>query len=361
MEGSSRLASKLAALAAMGFEPVHSPRVSTESLPVGRGRYRVASSRPSMGTLVSITVIHTSVDGAEEAMGRAYEGMDRVVKLLNRYDSSSALSYLNLEGAIGRPPPELAHVVSKALQYHRLSAGAFDITVQPLVDLLRGSCSHLGSTPPPPSLRDSSSSSSSARGPTDHEVREALGRVGSEAVRFGRASIRFEKPGMGVTLDGIAKGHVVDVMAHILTTEGLADFLVNAGGDIRVSGCREDGKPWQVAVQDPQKGGTFPQVFPLHQGAVATSGSYEIFFDGERTRHHIVSGLTGSSPRPCSSVTVTAPTALAADALATAVFVMGPERGRVFINQLPECACLIIDEANRQLVSDRWRNAAAHP
>jgi thiamine biosynthesis lipoprotein len=166
---------------------------------------------------------------------------------------------------------------------------------------------------------------------------------------------------MGITLDGIAKGYVVDVMAHILQTEGVGDFLINAGGDIRTHGRREDGRAWQVAVQDPQKGAPYPEVFSLPAGAVATSGSYEIFFDGERTRHHIVNAQTGSSPQPCQSVTVTAPTALAADALATAVFVMGPVRGVAFIDSLPDCACLIIDEANRQLTSRRWRSAPETP
>jgi FAD:protein FMN transferase len=146
-------------------------------------------------------------------------------------------------------------------------------------------------------------------------------------------------------------------MAEVLAKQGLADFLIDAGGDIRSAGRREDGQPWRVAVQDPDKGGDFPDVVGLGDGAVATSGSYEIFFDRERTRHHIVSGRTGRSPKQCRSVTVTAPTALAADALATAVFVMGPRAGIVLLDSLPQCACLVVDHLGRTLSSARWRSA----
>ena len=147
-------------------------------------------------------------------------------------------------------------------------------------------------------------------------------------VRLGPDSISLQIPGMGVTLDGIAKGYVVDRMASVLADHGLEDFLINAGGDIRSAGLREDGEPWRVGVQDPKKQGDLPDVIGLSNGAVATSGSYEIYFDRDRSYHHIVSARTGDSPRSSESVSVVAPTTLAADALATAVFVMEPEPGR---------------------------------
>jgi thiamine biosynthesis lipoprotein len=286
-----------------------------------------------MGTLVAVTAIHPSQTRAEDAIGRAFDEMERVVALLNRYDSASPLSYLNVEGAIDRPPPELAHVVSLSREYHELSGGAFDVTVQPLVDLFQ-----------------------TGEEPSDQAVLDVLERVDGSAVTVDPGSIALGGPGMGVTLDGIAKGYVVDVMAHMLRSSGVQDFLINAGGDIRTSGRREDGKVWRVAVQDPEEDDTLPDVLEVPARAVATSGGYEIYFDGERTRHHIVSGESGASPQACLSVTVIAPTALAADALATTVFVLGPERGMTFIDFLPECACLIIDETNRQVMSKRWRS-----
>jgi thiamine biosynthesis lipoprotein len=331
-----RLARTIEALEAMGFERAP-PEIAADSFPVKGGAHRVCTSRPAMGTLVSIIAIHPSVTRAEEAMGRAFERMDRLVAILNRHDSSSALTSLNVEGRIAGPPPELSYVVSGARRFHDLTRGAFDVTVQPVVDLLRsGGLPELGEPP----------------------IREAMDVVDGAAVRVQPRSISFAKAGMGITLDGIAKGFVVDRMADDLEQAGIADFLINAGGDIRVRGTREDGSLWRVAVQDPMKEGAFPDLLALGEGAVATSGSYEIYFDGDRTRHHIVSGRQGSSPQESQSVTVVAPSAMEADALATAVFVMGPAPGVAFINRLPGCGCLIIDEAGRPWTSRRWRSAA---
>lgn len=333
MDRAERLAKNMAALAAMGFKRDDSSSVPAEVLPVADGRFRVTHGKVSMGTLVAITAIHPSQTKAEDAIGRSFGEMDRVVGILNRYDSASPLSYLNTEGTIDRPPPELAQVVSLSREYHDLSGGAFDASVQPLVDLFR-----------------------TMEEPSGETVLEVLNRVDGSAVKVEPGSITLGKPGMGLTLDGIAKGYVVDILAHFLRSAGLEDFLINAGGDIRTCGRREDGGVWRVAVQDPEEEGTLPDVLEVQARAVATSGSYEIYFDGERTRHHIVSGHTGSSPQTCRSVTVMAPTAMAADALATTVFVLGPERGMNFIDFLPECACLIIDETNRRLTSKRWRS-----
>jgi len=328
----------LAALAELGFTRVDPEPGSAESALLRDGRHKISASRPSMGTRVTVTALHPSRDLAEEALGRAFQEMDRVVGLLNRYDPSSALSFLNAEGTIRDPPPELRVVVSGALRFHEASGGAFDPTVRPLVDLLRGRMGERGAPPRP-------------------ELLEALSLVDARKVKLRRRAIRFDRPGMGLTLDGIAKGYVVDRMAESLAGDGLADFLIDAGGDIRSAGRREDGGPWRVAVQDPDKAGDFPDVLALGDGAVATSGSYEAYFDRDRTRHHIVSGRTGTSPQRVRSVSVVAPTTLAADALATAVFVMGPRAGMALIDSLSQCACLVVDHLGRTLPSARWRSA----
>jgi len=323
----------MAALARLGFKRVDQDLIPTETLPVGGKRYKVTCSRPSMGTLVTVTAIHESAAKVQDAAGSAFREMERVVAILNRYDPSSALSYLNLEGALPDPPPELLRVLGQARSFHRASAGAFDPTVQPLVDLFRGG------------------------EPSQASVLEVLERVDGSRVEMGGGGIRLGLPGMGLTLDGIAKGYVVDRMTVVLSRHGLAHFLVNAGGDVRCRGLREDGTPWRVGVQDPKKGGNLPDVIGLSDSAVATSGSYEIYFDRDRTFHHIVSGLSGSSPQTSVSVSVRAPTTLAADALATSLFVMEPEQGLALIESYSHCACLIVDRSGRQIKSRGWRSA----
>ncbi|MFH1765490.1 MAG: FAD:protein FMN transferase [Gemmatimonadota bacterium] len=359
MDSATRIARKMATLAGMGFQRVESRLIPSETIPVKGGRHRVISSQPSMGTLVSVTAVHASPGLIQDAAGLAFREMDRVVNLLNRYDPSSALSYLNTEGSIDGPPPELTTVMRQARSFHDASEGAFDPTVQPLVDLFRSRLG--GGDPASRSASSSPASSSFAKPPSEAEILEALALVDGRRVELTPQSIRLSIPGMGVTLDGIAKGYVVDRMAAVLAAQGLEDFLINAGGDIRSAGFREDGREWRVGVQDPTKRGDLPDVIGLTNGAVATSGSYEIYFDRERTHHHIVSARSGESPQSSQSVSVVAPTALAADALATSVFVMEPERGVAFIESLPQCACLIVDHQGRQLRSQRWRSATDLP
>ncbi len=350
MDPTARIARKMAELADMGFQRVESPATAVEVTPVGGGRSKVTCAEASMGTLVSITSLDASADRVQEAAALAFREMTRVVDLLNRYDSRSALSYLNMEGYVKRPPPELAEVMSQAWYFHKITAGSFDHTVQPLVDLLRLGRFRPGSASGPPSI-----------GPREADIRDALALVDGRRVELKPDEIRLTKPGMGVTLDGIAKGYVVDCMVALLREQGLSDFLVDAGGDIRAVGVREDGQPWRVGVQDPRKQGALPDVLGLTDGAVATSGSYEIYFDRERTNHHIVNSLTGRSPQTSESVSVVAPNTLSADALATSIFVMGPERGVAFIESFPRCACLIIDKDGRQWRSRGWRSATDLP
>ncbi len=340
MDPKTRIAQKMAALADLGFRRAEDPMIPTETVPVGGDRKKFTTSLPSMGTLVSVSGIHESPDLLHEAAGQAFQEMNRVVAILNRYDPSSSLSYLNAEGSIPGPPPELAEVLSQAWYFHSASRGAFDATVQPLVDLFR-----------------LASDLNSGSGPSEPQLREARALVDGRKVKLGSGSISFQIPGMGVTLDGIAKGYIVDRMASVLAEHGIDDFLINAGGDIRSAGLREDGEAWRVGVQDPKKQGELPDVIGLSNGAVATSGSYEIYYDSDRSYHHIVNSRTGDSPRSSESVSVVAPTTLAADALATAVFVMDPERGVAFIESLPGCACLIVDNDGRQMRSRGWRSA----
>ena len=343
MQDAARIARKLAVLADMGLERIDAAPVATQADRVERGVHKITCSRPAMGTLVSVIALHASRDRIEEAIGRAFIEMDRLIALLSRFERSSAVSLLNQQGRLADVPRELSHIIDGALDYHRASRGAFDVTVQPLVDL----------------FKDSLAGDRSA-GPSTSEIADVLARVGSRHLTASRKSIRFERDSMGITLDGIAKGYIVDGMAAILKGHRIRNYLINAGGDIRTSGTKESKRPWSVAVQDPSKQGNYPDQIRMQDAALATSGSYERSFDSRGTFHHIVDCDTGRSPNLSASVTVLAPTAMAADALATAVFVMNPNDGVAFIEALPRCECLIVESDGRQLRSGGWRSAA-HP
>ena len=309
------------------MERVEQAPAACESTRVGRDSYRVCVVRPAMGTVVSVVAVHPSGAHAEEAIEAAFVEMDRLIGILSRHDSASPLAHLNRTGQLNDTPPELAHVVGQALRYHRLSGGAFDVTVKPLVDLFE----------------------TATRAPTPAERAEVGELVGAEHVEMSRRRISLKRSGMGITLDGIAKGYIVDQMAEAMARRGVLSFLVNAGGDIRGSGHKEDGCPWTVGVRDPSKPNNFSDVVSLTDGAVASSGNYEKDYE------HLFT-TTGDGANP-GNVCVRAPSAMAADALATALFVMAPNAGRRLAGSTPGCEYFVVDGRGDSVSSPGWTSS----
>lgn len=333
----------LSRLVDLGFVPVSRAPVASQALRVDSRTFRVSTAWPAMGTLVSVTALGPSRARVDETVGRAFEEMLRLIGILSRFEPDSAVSVLNAEGRLAGPPPELVRVVDRALRYFDISRGAFDITVAPVVNLFR----RLRSGPNPSA-------------PSEAEVRDAMALVGASHLKARRGELRFDRSGMGITLDGIAKGFIVDRMADLLDGAGLTGYLINAGGDIRASGANERGQPWSVGVHDPWDETRPADRVRLSTGAIATSGSYEVYVDADRRFHHIVDPRAGRSPSHCVSTTVIAPTAAAADALATCVFVMAPLKGLKLVDGLAGCSCFILESDGRRLASRGWAATAHH-
>ncbi len=299
--------------------------------------YKVSETRPAMGTYVSMTLFHSSRDKAEEAMGRAYEEIDRLTALMNRFDHATAVAHLNKEGYLNDVPPEVIQVIARSLDYYKISNGTFDISVKPVIDLFKETFAEKNSMMP-----------------DKKDLDKAIKLVGSDKIELSGRTIRFKNPGVGITLDGIAKGFIVDAASKILSDHQIKDHLINAGGDIRTSGTNRDKKPWTVAIQDPQKKKQYPDVIHMTDGAIATSGNYEVYFDQEKMFHHIVDPNTGMSPGLSASVSVLADTAMNADALSTSVFVMKPTAGVRFIGAMPNCECLVMSRTGKMFKSPGW-------
>ncbi len=314
---------------------------AAEAVKFDRKRFKVSSTRLAMGTVVSMTLIHESKDLAQEAMGLAFEEMDRLSGLMNRHDGATAVGVLNRDGRLEGAPPELRRVLVRAARHHKTSGGTFDVTVKPVVDLFKGRF-EAGKAPAVPR----------------QELEQALALVDAGAVVLEGDRIYFARPGMGLTLDGIAKGFIVDRASDLLASRGIESHIVNAGGDIRTRGAREDGSPWRVAIEDPEGKAGYPDVIRMGDGAVATSGNYEVFFDKEKMVHHIVDPRTGLSPALSSSVSIRAENAMDADALATAAMVMDPGRAVRFADKREGCEALVIERSGRLRKSRGWRNRA---
>lgn len=255
-----------------------------------------------MGTYVNITVIGEEKHVAEEAVSNAFREMHRLISIFNRYDEFSQVGRLNRQGVLFNPAPELLEVLRKADYYWKVSNGAFDVTVAPVIDLIRESFSM-------------------DKEPTHLEISKVLSLVDFSKVRVGNGYISFALRDMKITLDGLAKGFIVDRAVEVLEGEGITCALVDAGGDIRA--LSDESKEWRIGIRDPsEKKGIIAKGL-MRNGAIATSGDYEVYFDNDRLYTHLVNPKTGRSPRRLASVTVEADTCVDADAASTACFILG--------------------------------------
>ncbi len=328
---------KLSAFAGLGIASTCCIPSGAEAVKIDRRMYKVSQTKLAMGTFVSMTLIHPSKTEAEDAMGKAFEEIARIEKIMTRFDDSAEVAQLNKNGYIEDSSPEVCDVVGKSLDYYRMSGGVFDISVKPLLDIFDDPNVNRGKFPKPT------------------EIKRVMSLIGADMIRTKGRSIYFGRHGMGITLDGIAKGYIVDRASDVLTNNNIEHHLINAGGDIRVKGTKGRKKPWVIAIQDPHKRGRFPDIIKMTDGAIATSGNYEVHFAKDSMFRHIVSPKTGLAADTDTSVSIVSNTTMDADALSTTVFLMDPAKGTRFIDALPGRECLVLDTKNRMFKSSGWK------
>jgi len=274
-------------------------------------------SRLLMGTLVHLTAVDDYGKKAAAAVTATFAEMERVIHLLDHRLPATPLARLNREGYLADAPPELVEVVDTAITYARLTAGAFDISVKPLLDHIKAG---------------------GAAAAFDRRL------VDYRQIELSGPAIRLGRPGMALTLDGLGKGYVVDKGTAALRSRGYANILVEAGGDLVGCGRRADGTPWQIGIAHPREAAVITQL-PISNQAAATSGDYQHYFSHDFRHHHIIDPRTGESPPELASVTVTAPAAVDADALSTALLVLGLEDGLSLANRLPHVSALLVTKS----------------
>lgn len=285
-----------------------------------------------MGTLIEITVIPAN----EKAVGEAFEAIKKVDTLMSTYKEDSEISILNREGE-GQISEETLEVIKDALRFSELSKGAFDITCRPLLNLWK-------------------KAKKEEKIPTEEEIEEACSLVGYQNIILDGNQIRLKKKGMQIDLGGIAKGYAVDKAVEALKKNGIKRALVNAGGDLYALGTNRQGEEWQIGIQDPREKDKIVDIIRVEDKGVATSGDYIRYFTLEGRRFsHIVDPRTGLTVQDVPmSVTIVGPEATSTDALATGVFVLGPEEGMKLINSLPEVEGMIISEGMKKITSQGW-------
>jgi thiamine biosynthesis lipoprotein len=253
-----------------------------------------------MGTLVTIQVVRP---GADAAIDRAFGWFREIEARCSRFDERSEL--VQLTARVGEPVPASPVLFEE-------TGGAFDPTVGRRMEAhgfnREDRTGRTVSTPVP--LND------------DVSYRDVDLDAGSHTITFRRPLL--------LDLGAVAKGLAVDAAAREL--EGFQDFAIDAGGDLYLGGRNPDGVPWSVGIRHPRNDRELIDSLRVSDKAVCTSGDYERVMPG-RQQHHILDPRTGVSPATVASVTVVAPTALAADALATAAFVLGPTDGLTLLER----------------------------
>ncbi len=287
--------------------------------------------REMMDTWVSITVYAADETQAKRAAEGAFARMEEVVAVASIYDPDAEAARLNAAGRLDDPSPELMEILEAAVRFFDISRGTFDVTIEPLLALWRFD-----------------PNASAQFWELDQQAQqaailEAMGSVGANRIVVQRDPTAIElAPGMQINLGGIAKGYVVDQGIEALRDGGIEYALIDAGGDIAVIGGTPGGGTWEIALRDPEGEADVLARFALHEGAIATSGNYLRYYDPDAQVGHIMDPRTGYSAHAASSATVIAPSCTEADALATAVFVLGPVDGIVLVDGLTAVEAMVL-------------------
>lgn len=231
----------------------------------------------------------------------------RIEATWSRYRSDSVISHINAAAGRGRSvtvDDETAHLLNFAARLHQISGGLFDITT----GVLRRAWDF-----------------KAARLPEPAALEAARSLIGWDRVHWDGRAIQLPEVGMELDLGGIGKEYAVDRVATLLLEAGQHSGLVNLGGDLRVLGPHPDGRPWQLGVAHPREPDQVLLHWPLAQGALATSGDYERFFETGGQRYcHLLNPLTGWPVQHWRAISVVAPACLAAGALSTVAMLSGP-------------------------------------
>jgi len=297
---------------------------------------------PTMGTTWTVKLAVPAGRDAGELQQAVQEEVDRVVAQMSTYEADSDLSRYNRApaGTCRTLPPEFFDVLAYALDLARDTGGAYDPTVGPLVDAWGfGPGSHAHAVP------------------SDADIDAARTRVGWQRVRLDPATRRACQPG-GTVLDlsSVAKGFGTDQVARRLEREGVTDFLVDIGGELRAHGRRPGGGDWQVGIERPGAAigavtatDAIVRVLALRERAIATSGDYRhVFEDGGRFYSHHIDPRSG---RPVehriASVTTVADDGMHADSIGTALTVLGPDRGLAWARERGLAVLMILHDGER--------------
>ena len=298
----------------------------------------------AIGTVVQIIIDDPISSGsANLAVNSVTNEINRLEELLTRFPGGTDLCALNQTDCLESPSSELLAVLQSATSNSVVSGGSFDVTVKPVLDLLQG---YLEGQP----------------FPTDSQFDAAKNLINYEKLEVSSNLVTLNKPGMGVTLDGVATGYILDHSIGVLKSMGIKSALVNFGGTLATLGSRADGSLWKVGVVDPLSPTNTIGNLYLKDQAVATSGDYEDYYTPNKDYYHIIDPSTARSPLFSHSATVVSSTAMVADPLGVSLMVESPTSAMSLIDSFPaECLLYTRSEGvmtssgmKKLMITEKW-------
>ena len=297
-----------------------------------------AFSGATMGTTYSIKVVVeglSEVPSAADIQQRVEERLVNINQAMSTYIPDSELSLLN-QAPVGeaiRVSPELLEILLLSQTVSEKSAGSFDITLGPLVNLWGFGPEEL-----------------TEKMPSEEKIAAAQARIGYRKLSITREGLVTKHAALSLSLSAVAKGWAVDALAELLLDDGLDNFMVEVGGELRIHGENPSGKPWTIGVENPSLFRSGPrEAIASRDAAIATSGDYRNYreVDGQRFSHTIDPETGRPITHGLASVTVVSKTAAEADAYATAINVLGPEKGLAFAKKHGIAAYFIVRDGEQ--------------
>ena len=290
-----------------------------------------------MGSDFEITVVAKTQLEADKQIAIAIGEISRIEALISSWKTTSETSNINKNAGASpvKVSEELFSLIQRALQISNLTDGAFDISYASMDKLWKydGSMTQM---------------------PSKEAIKKSVAKVGYKDIVVDpqNSTVFLKNKGMKIGFGAIGKGYAADKAKKLLISNGVSGGIINASGDINSWGSKPSGSSWQVAITNPLNKNKAFAMLPI-KDAVVTSGNYEKYVTFNSRRYsHIIDPRTGYPSQGIISVTVFAPKAELADALATSVFVMGVETGIDRINQLKAVECIIITDTGNIITSN---------
>jgi thiamine biosynthesis lipoprotein len=301
---------------------------------------KLTYSGKAMGTYVTVWFWTDKEPEAAKAAEDVFTEMKRLDEEMTTWTDTSEVSKINAAAGTGKPVKvgdETFEVIARAQDISKKSSGVFDISVGAFKGLWKFDEDMDGTLPDPA------------------EVKKRLKLVGYKDIVLDKKkhTVYLRRKGMSITLGGIAKGYAVDKCVALLKSQGFTDFMLQAGGDMYISG-KKGNEPWVVGIRDPRGQDLFAGM-PIENHSFSTSGDYERGFVKEGIRyHHILDPRTGQPARLSRSVTIRAKDAYTADSWSKVMFILGYEEGMKLIKKykLEDFEVVWVDDKNEIHMTD---------